>query len=149
MYTINRSALVAFSDQQMYDLINDIDSYQLFLPWCGGSNIIERMHTEKGDDHIIGSVTIAFKGVNKTFTTKNTPTPFNEIRMELVDGPFSELTGSWQFKALNESACKVSLNLEFGFANRIVGAVIGPIFSKIADSMVESFCERAQVIYGE
>lgn len=143
MYTINRSALVTYSDKQMYDLINDIDSYQQFLPWCGDSRIIEATEA-----HITGAVTIAFKGIHKTFITRNTLVPYSEIRMQLVDGPFNRLSGSWRFKALNPAACKISLDLEFGFANRVVGKVLGPVFATIADSMVESFCARAEVVYG-
>ncbi len=142
MYTVKRSALVSFSAQQMYDLVNDVDDYQSFLPWCGDSKIVE-----KSDEQITASVTIAFSGINKTFTTHNTLRPHEEIAMRLVNGPFSELFGSWHFKALPEGTSKISLDLKFGFNNRLVGAVVGPVFSKIADSMVESFCNRAQVIY--
>ena len=142
MYSINRSALVNFSAQQMYQLINDVDAYQDFLPWCGDSKVLEQ-----GDDSMMASVTISFKGVNKTFTTRNTLTPYSEVAMQLKDGPFSELEGAWQFQALDSEACKISLSLEFGFSNRLVGAVIGPVFSKIADSMVESFCRRAEAVY--
>lgn len=142
MYSINRFALVNFSAQQMYQLINDVDAYHEFLPWCGGSEVIEQ-----SDESMTAAVTISFKGVNKTFTTLNTLTPYTEVAMQLKDGLFSELSGAWEFNSLNGDACKISLTLEFGFANRLVGAVIGPVFSKIANSMVESFCERAEEVY--
>ncbi|MEE9448202.1 MAG: type II toxin-antitoxin system RatA family toxin [Arenicellales bacterium] len=144
MYTINRSALIPYSDQMMFDLINDIEDYQNFLPWCGGSEVLEDTENTR-----TGSVEIAFKGINKTFTTCNTLSPPSEIALKMIDGPFSKLQGKWTFKALDENACKISLELEFDFANRIVGAVIGPVFKIIADSMLDSFCKRADSLYGQ
>jgi ribosome-associated toxin RatA of RatAB toxin-antitoxin module len=142
MYNINRSALVSYSDQKMYELINDVDGYKKFLPWCGGSQVLE----DNGDNRL-ASVTIAFKGVHKTFTTHNTLTPYSRIRLDMVDGPFSRLHGTWTFKALDANACKISLDLDFDFSNRLIGAVIGPVFKIIADSMLDSFIKRADEIY--
>ena len=93
MYNISRSALVPYSDQKMFDLINDVDDYENFLPWCGGSKVLE---DDKG--RRVASVTIAFKGVHKTFTTQNTLDPYKQIKLEMVDGPFSKLSGSWRLK---------------------------------------------------
>ena len=143
MYNINRSALVPYSDQKMFDLVNDVKDYNNFLPWCGGAEVIE-----ENDDTKVASVTIAFKGIHKTFTTSNTLSRPAEIRITLVDGPFSRLEGLWTFKPLDENACKLSLDLDFDFSNRVVGAVIGPVFRIIADSMIDSFCKRAEEIYG-
>lgn len=142
MYKINRSALVAFSDQKMFDLINDVENYQEFLPWCGGSKILDETSSTR-----TGAVTIAFKGVNKTFTTKNTLTPYKQIGMQMVDGPFSTLQGTWAFKKLDDDACKISLDLEFDFSNSLVGVVIGPVFKTIANSMLDSFIKRAESLY--
>ena len=143
MYNINRSALVPYSDQKMFDLINDVDGYVDFLPWCGASEILEDSGKVR-----VARITIAFKGVHKTFTTHNTLTPHSRIRLNMVDGPFSQLHGTWSFKALDDNACKISLDLDFDFSNRIVGAVIGPVFKIIADSMIDSFCKRADEVYG-
>lgn len=133
-----------YSDQKMYDLINDVDGYKDFLPWCGASEII------KDDENTrVASVTIAFKGVHKTFTTRNTLSPHHEIKLDMVDGPFSQLQGKWQFKALEANACKITLQLDFDFSNKLVGAVIGPVFKIIADSMLDSFCKRAEHIYAQ
>ena len=96
----------------------------------------------------MASVTIDFKGIRKTFTTKNTLRPYERTDLVLVDGPFSELSGSWEFQELGPDSCKVVLNLEFDFSNKLVGTVVGPIFSNIADSMVGSFCSRADDVYG-
>ncbi|MEA3290964.1 MAG: type II toxin-antitoxin system RatA family toxin [Pseudomonadota bacterium] len=143
MYTIERSALVPHSARQMFDLVNDVSGYPDFLPWCGGTCLIE-----ESAERITASITIAFKGVHKEFTTSNRITQGEMIEIELVDGPFSHLVGHWRFKALDESACKISLALDFGFSNRVAGMVVGPVFKHIADSMVESFCRRASEVYG-
>jgi ribosome-associated toxin RatA of RatAB toxin-antitoxin module len=127
----------------MFDLVNDVDNYQNFLPWCGGSEVLKENENTR-----VASVTIAFKGIHKTFTTSNTSSPPTNINLKMVDGPFSKLEGTWSFKALGESACKLQLDLNFDFSNRIAGAVIGPVFKIIADSMVHSFCKRAEAIYG-
>ena len=144
MYNINRSALVTYSARKMFDLVNDVDHYDEFLPWCGGSKMLE-----ESEDASLASVTIAFKGVHKTFTTRNKLTRPSEIKLELVDGPFSQLQGTWTFKALDDNACKLCLDLDFDFSNRLVGAVIGPVFKIIADSMIESFVKRADALYSQ
>lgn len=142
MYKITRSALVPYSDEQMFTLVNDVENYKNFLPWCGGSRMVEET-----EDSGIASIDIAFKGVHKSFTTRNVLSRHSGIEMAMVDGPFSTLQGRWTFKALDENACKICLDLDFDFSNRIIGAVIGPVFKIIADSMIESFCKRAEEIY--
>ncbi len=144
MYNINRSALVPYSAQKMFDLVNDVDHYQDFLPWCGGSKMIEEDETTS-----LASVTISFKGVHKTFTTANELVRPEQIKLKLVDGPFSSLEGTWTFKPLDENACKLGLDLDFDFSNRLVGAVIGPVFKLIADSMIDSFVKRAEALYSD
>ncbi len=96
---------------------------------------------------MVASVDIAFKGVRKTFTTRNTLHSDDRVDMDLVDGPFSELSGAWMFKALSDDACRISLSLEFGFSSKLVEGLVGPVFRLIADSMVDSFCKRADQIY--
>ena len=142
MYHIERSALIPYSARQMYDLVNDVDRYGEFLPWCGGGSVLDQ-----SDGKITAEVVIAFKGIHKTFSTENTLSPYEEIHLRLINGPFSELGGLWRFQELDESSCKISLDLEFGFSNKLVGAVIGPVFKKIADNMVDAFCKRAETIY--
>lgn len=138
MYKVARSAWVMHSAEEMYELVNDIDSYAEFLPWCGASQVLERSAQE-----MVAQVQVAFRGIKKSFTTRNRLTPFETITMSLVDGPFSELCGVWEFKALRADACKISLNLRFDFANAAADKIVGPIFKHIADSMVESFVQRA------
>lgn len=141
-YKVERSALVMHSAAQMFALVNDVDRYQEFLPWCGSSEVLSR------DDNVaVASVEIAFKGIRKSFTTRNVLTPDKRTEMSLVDGPFSTLAGAWEFTAISDSASRISLSLEFGFSNRLVEAVVGPVFKIIADSMVDSFCKRADQLY--
>ncbi len=142
MAQVNKSALVPFSAEQMYKLVDDVPSYQEFLPWCGGSKEVSRE-----DGVVVASVTIAKGSINKTFTTKNTSHGRDKIYMELVEGPFKELVGYWSFKELKENACKVSLELEYEFSNRLLGMAIGPVFNQIANAMVDSFVDRAKEVY--
>lgn len=143
VYSIQRSALVMHSAERMFDLVNDVESYSDFLPWCGGSEELGRT-----DSEVVGSVTIAFKGIRKTFVTRNTLTPKSKTELALVEGPFSNLSGTWVFTPIGSESSRVELNLEFDFANKLVGKVVGPVFRGIADSMVDSFCKRADQLYG-
>lgn len=143
MQNVNRSALVPYSCEQMYQLVNDIASYKEFLPWCGDSREHQRTETM-----VEASVTIAKGSLNKTFSTRNHLQENEVIEMHLLDGPFKTLHGYWRFDPLKENASKISLDLEFEFSNRLVGFAIGPIFNQVANSMVDSFAERAKSIYG-
>ncbi len=144
MTTINKSALVAYSAPQMYALVNDIASYPEFLPWCGGSSILSQ-----NEDEIRATVEISHGSLNKAFTTCNRLQRDKMIEMRLEEGPFKRLEGFWRFDVLGEQACKVSLDLEFEFKNRLVGMAMGPIFSQIANTLVDAFSKRAVDVYGK
>ncbi|MDH3326879.1 MAG: type II toxin-antitoxin system RatA family toxin [Gammaproteobacteria bacterium] len=149
MTTINRSALVPFSANDMFKLVDDIERYAEFLPWCKSTNIIDR--ATGGNDNsgeVIASIDISKAGIHKTFTTRNINTNASQIEMNLVDGPFKSLHGYWRFTALNESACKVSLDIEFDFSNQLLSMTLGPVFSQICNSLVNAFVGRAAVVYG-
>jgi ribosome-associated toxin RatA of RatAB toxin-antitoxin module len=139
---VNKSALVPFSASQMYDLVADINAYQDFLPWCGHSEVLSREN-----DVVVGTVTIAKGGVNKSFTTENHQQKNKQIEVKLVDGPFKKLEGFWRFEPLKEDACKVSLELEYEFSSKILGMVVGPVFNQVANTMVDSFVKQARVAY--
>lgn len=143
MAHVNKSALVPFSAEQMYKLVEDVASYHKFLPWCSDSEEIQRE-----GDVIVGSVTIAKGGVNKRFTTRNHLQKNKMIEITLVDGPFKHLHGFWRFETLKVDACKVSLDLEYEFSSRILSMVVGPVFNQVANSMVDSFVEEAKSVYG-
>jgi len=142
MAQVNKSALVPFSAEQMYKLVENVDDYHRFLPWCSSSKQLERK-----ENVIIGTVTISKGGVNKAFTTRNTLHENKLIEIELVDGPFKELNGFWRFDTLKENACKVSLELEYEFSSRLLSLVVGPVFNQVANTMVDSFVKQARVVY--
>ncbi len=143
MTRISKSALVTHSPEDMFKLVDDIEAYSEFLPWCGKATEISR-----DDKNVEASIFISHSGLNKEFTTQNKNTEFEKIEMHLVNGPFKNLDGVWLFEPLGESACKVSLNLEFEFSSKIISVTLGPVFSKIANSLVDAFIKRADNIYG-
>lgn len=144
MTRITRSAIVPFSASAMYALVADIESYPEFLPWCGGARILSVNGPE-----VRASVDIAYKGVNKSFTTNNIQSEGERIEMSLIEGPFKKLHGIWNFSGLDEHASKVSLDLEFEFSNALIGMTLGKVFSSIADTLVDSFCKRAEQVYSQ
>ena len=143
MTTIHKSALVPYSAEQMYTLVDDIPAYPEFLPWCSGSKEITRR-----EDEVEASLDIAHSGVHKSFTTRNRLEKNRSIEMQLVEGPFKHLNGVWRFEPLGDAGSKVVLDLEFDFSSKLLGMTFGPIFSKIAGSLVDAFIQRAQKIYG-
>ncbi len=127
----------------MYHLVNDVASYPEFIRGCEKTEILEQT------DHLMKArLYIAQSGFSQSFTTKNQLTPGQEIKMELLDGPFEYLTGVWRFNKLAEDACKVEFNLEFKFNNPLLGMAFGNAFKSIAESMMQSFIGRAKRIYG-
>lgn len=143
MTTIRKSAIVPYSAGEMYALVSDIESYGRFLPWCGGARILDRQA-----DLVTASVDIAYHGVHKSFTTRNVLIPDRQMELKLVDGPFRRLHGFWRFEPLDDQACKVSLDLDFEFSGRLLEMMVGPVFSTIANGLVDSFRRRAEEIYG-
>ena len=144
MTAIRRSALVPYSAHEMFALVADIPLYPQFLPWCGGARIVSA-----NADEVIAAIDIAYSGVHKTFTTRNLLQRDKMMELRLMEGPFSQLQGFWRFDALDEGACRISLDLEFEVANRLVGVVLTPVFSGIANQLVDSFHQRAVQLYGK
>ena len=143
MHHINKSAIVPYSCQQMYRLVNQIETYPQFLHWCTSAAILKQT-----DQQITASIKIN-KGVfTHTLTTVNTLTPFDNIHMQLKAGPFSDLSGDWHFTALKQAACKVTLALTFGFSSKLMDISISPIFAEIANAQLDNFVERAKAVYG-
>lgn len=140
---INKSALVPYSPEQMYALVDDITAYPQFLPWCHAA---EEHH--RTDAHVEASLEIAHSGLHKSFTTRNELYPHERIEMGLVKGPFKTLKGVWRFEPLGNEGSKVSLVMDFEFSSKLMGMTFGPLFSKIAGTLVDSFIERAKVVYG-
>lgn len=127
----------------MYALVADIASYPKFLPWCGAARILRQEA-----DAVEAAITIAYRGVHKTFTTRNLLQKNKMMEIQLVEGPFRRLNGYWRFTALEPRACKIELDLEFEVANRLVAAVLNPVFSGIANQLVDAFHKRAVALYG-
>ena len=144
MSEVERSALVNFSAQQMYDLVNDVIRYSEFLPGCVNSSIIEQT-----EDKMVAMMELKKGPVSQTFTTNNTLVNGQSITMQLEDGPFEYLHGCWTFKALAELACKVELELTFKFSNKITATAFNGIFIELTSKLVDSFVDRAAVIYGK
>lgn len=142
MPTIQRSALVAYSAQAMFDLVNDVEAYPSFLPGCEDSKILER--NEQG---MKASLLVAKAGIKQWFTTSNRITPAHAIEMTLVDGPFKRLQGGWRFVPLDEGACKIELLLEFEFSSALVEVAFGKVFQQLTSSMVNAFITRARQVY--
>ncbi|ALN18040.1 type II toxin-antitoxin system RatA family toxin [Ectopseudomonas mendocina] len=140
---IQRSALLPYPAQALYDLVNDVASYPQFLPWCSASEILEASET-----HMLASLEVAKGGIGQRFVTRNVLLPGQRIEMNLQEGPFTSLNGIWEFKALGDKACKISLDLTFDYAGPLVRATLGPLFNQAANTMVDAFCQRAKQLYG-
>ena len=143
MHRISKSAIVPYTPQQMFELVNNINDYSQFLNWCDSSSILNQ-----SDNQITASVEINKGGIKQTFSTLNTLTPYQSIAMELVDGPFDELSGEWRFEPLGENAAKIHLDLQFKFKSMLIDMALSPVFKNIANSQLDSFVARAKYIYG-
>lgn len=139
---IERSALVNFSAQQMFDLVNDIEAYPSYMTGCEGAQILE-----SGEDWVTARLDLAKSGLHHSFTTRNKLQRPERMTMELVNGPFKKFRGTWQFKALSESSCEVTFHLEYEFSNFLVGMAAGSMMNQLAGDQVDSVCQRARSIY--
>lgn len=143
MAVVHKTVFLGYSAEQMFDLVATVEDYPKFLPWCGGVNVLE----DTGDK-LVACLGINFHGVRQSFTTSNINTRPTQMTMKLVDGPFKVMDGIWTFKMLRADACKVEFDLRYEFSSMILEQLIGPVFGMIANSMVDSFCKRAETVYG-
>lgn len=144
MTKIYRAALVPYSAEKLYGVVNNVAAYPEFLPWCSATHIHFESTTE-----MKASVTASKAGINKNFTTHNTLKPFELIKMEFADGPFEYLNGTWEFKHLSSDGCKVSLDLEFEFKRGLMTFAFKKFFEPAADAMMQAFIDRAELLYGK
>lgn len=144
MALVEKSVLIEYSAAQMYALVDDIAAYPQFLPWCGGAEVLSSEGSTKR-----AAITIDFRGIKQRFSTENRADPPTLIEMNLVDGPFRQLDGSWRFKPLGEHACKIEFRLHYEFSGKILEMLVGPVFHYIANTFVEAFVKRAQQVYGK
>lgn len=142
MPSIHKSVLLPYSSQRMFDLVDDVEAYPQFLPWCGGTSVRDRtMH------RMLATLTIDFRGIRQSFTTENEMHSPHRISMKLREGPFSTLDGHWHFHSLREDACKVEFRLDYAFKSGILGQALIPVFDHIARSFVDAFVRRADHVY--
>lgn len=143
MTIVKKSRVVPFTCEQMYGLVNDVEHYAEFLPYCAQSLVHHR-----DEDEVQATLVIAAAGMSKSFTTRNRLQMNKMIEIRLVDGPFSHLEGFWRFDEVPDG-CKVSFDLEFEFAGRMFSMLLGPVFEQVTDKMVDAFCDRAEALYGK
>ena len=144
MARVEKSALVPYSAAEMYALVDDVERYPDFLPWCSGAETPEHDATRT-----LATLHIDYRGLRQSFTTENTKVKNVQMQMTLREGPFNQLDGTWRFKALADAACKVTLVLEYGFASPLLESAVGPVFGMIANTMIERFIARAETLFGE
>lgn len=142
MPVVERSALVNYSAQQMFALVNDIEAYPQYMDGCVGAQILRR---EEG--WLEARLELSKAGVSQSFVTRNQLLPPHTMTMSLLDGPFTYLNGKWQFTSLGEQACKVSFTLDFELKNRLLGMAVGKLFEAMVNKQVDALCARAKVIY--
>ena len=143
MTEVRKSALVPYTVDQMYQLVADFERYPEFLPWCGRAELLKRE-----GELVEARLDIAYSGLHKSFTTRNRLIPSERIEMGLLEGPFRCLQGVWLFQPLGEAGSKVAMEMEFEFASRLLSVTVGPIFNRIAGTLVDAFIERAKSVYG-
>ena len=147
MKTVHKSVLIWYTPLEMYQLVTDVARYPQFLPWCDRATVLQVQ-----PDGVTAELGISFGGIRQTFTTRNTHAEPDRVDIQMVEGPFSQLEGHWYFHAIGDGsqrAAKVELLLNYGFDNAALAALVGPVFDKIAASLVDAFVKRAQQIYGE
>lgn len=144
MPEVAKTVLVPYAPVEIFRLVDDIARYPEFLPWCTGAEVLSR---EGGV--VRAALSVGFRGIKQRFSTENHNTPPREIRLKLIDGPFRSLDGTWRFNDLSGKGCKIEFNLTWTFSSVVLGTLIGPVFSHIADTMVEAFVKRAGKVYGE
>lgn len=139
MAQIEKSVLIEHPAKTMFKLVDKVEDYPLFLPWCGGTRLIERT-----DAITLATIDIDYHGVKQSFTTRNHKQPFEWMHIELQEGPFRHLAGHWRFMPLAETACKVEFRLEYEFSSKVLEKIVGPVFNYIASTFVDAFILRAE-----
>ncbi len=144
MKRVARSAIVQQRCADLYALVEDIESYPRFLPWCREAEVRERT-----PGRTVATLTVGVKGIRQAFTTENENRPPAAIRMRLIEGPFRRFGAAWRITPLGERAAKIEFWLEYEFANRLLARALEPLFDHIADTMVDAFVRRAEEVHGK
>jgi ribosome-associated toxin RatA of RatAB toxin-antitoxin module len=140
MPTVTKSVLVPHTAERMFELVDRVESYPDFLPWCAGARVIER-----NAQVTRARLDIDYHGLKTHFTTRNRKEPPRRMEIELEEGPFDRLDGRWTFTPLGDEGSRVELSLEYTLASRAIGQLLAPVFGQIMESLVDSFVERANV----
>jgi ribosome-associated toxin RatA of RatAB toxin-antitoxin module len=140
---VEKSVLVGHSAEQMFALVDAVEAYPEFLPWCDAAKVISR-----DEKRTRAAIHINYHGAKQSFTTENTKEPPRIMSIRLVEGPFRILDGEWRFNALAANACKIEFRLRYEFSSRILAMLVGPVFSYIAHTLVDAFVQRADTVYG-
>jgi ribosome-associated toxin RatA of RatAB toxin-antitoxin module len=144
MTIIHRSVLVPYTTSQMYELVDHIESYPEFLPWCKASHILSR-----DEDEVRARLVLAHAGLEKSFETCNRLQKNKMIEIRLLNGPFRSLEGFWRFEPGSDpNTCQVTLDLEFEFVSKLISMIFGPVFHPAVNTLVDAFSKRAAVVYG-
>jgi ribosome-associated toxin RatA of RatAB toxin-antitoxin module len=142
MARVEKSVLVAHTPERMFELVDRVEEYPDFLPWCGGTQLITR-----DAFRTVATLHIAYMGIRQSFTTENIKTHPREMRIRLQEGPFSEMEGDWLFLPLGSDACKVQFRLQYVFSSRMLETILAPVFSHITNTFVDAFVRRADEVY--
>jgi ribosome-associated toxin RatA of RatAB toxin-antitoxin module len=143
MAVVEKSVLIERTAVQMFELVDRVEDYPKFLPWCGGTELLERT-----DSKTAARIHINYHGLKAHFATENAKEMPRRMNIRLREGPFRSMDGGWRFTPLGETACKVEFRLQYEFSSRILETALGPVFHHIANTFVESFVKRAQQVYG-
>lgn len=144
MTQVNRSALVLHTAEQMFDLVNDVRKYPVFLPWCASTEVVS-----ESPEELVATLNLAKGGLKYSFTTRNRLQRPNTMDITLVEGPFSSFKGRWTFTPLSEEASKVELQMDFEFKGKLTGLAMSKVFNSVATTLVDAFVTRADAIYGQ
>ena len=143
MKRVSRSAIVEHSAQALYALIEDIESYPAFLPWCRSARVQSRTETRT-----VATLSVGLRGIKQSFTTENRNTPGQAIQMRLVEGPFRHFSATWRLTPLGAHAARVEFSMTYEFSSKVLAKMLEPLFGQIADTMVDAFVRRADALYG-
>jgi ribosome-associated toxin RatA of RatAB toxin-antitoxin module len=148
MKHVRKSVLLWYSAREMFDLVTDFHNYPQFLPWCDSAELVEQH-----EDGVTARLGLAYMGVRHTFSTRNHNVPGERVAIQLVDGPFTMLDGTWVFVPLGGAdaprpACKIEFDMRYGFSSGALESVLSPVFDRVANTFVDSFVTRAEVVYG-
>jgi ribosome-associated toxin RatA of RatAB toxin-antitoxin module len=152
MREVHRSAILPYPLAAMFDLVADVESYADFLPWCTESRILSTDHkparAEAGAYEVVARLGLSKGPLNDTFTTRNRVVPPHSISMRLEDGPFSALTGEWRLESLGDGGCKLILDMQFAFSNSLKDVLLGAVFERTCNHLVDAFVKRAREMHG-